>query len=123
MLGIGIDLLSVSRITQMPLMKQHRLAKRILSPSEFLEFTKSHQPSLFLATRFSCKESAYKALYPLYELSWKEVSISKQGKKPILEFHSSVYQSLGFQLNAHLSISHDLTIDSLTSIVYLVKKL
>jgi phosphopantetheinyl transferase (holo-ACP synthase) len=73
-------------------------------------------------SRWTTKEAAYKALYPVHRAGWKELSLlkgeSSQPKKPVLLFHPSSAPSSGstsdsdhYQLHPHISllvsISHD----------------
>jgi holo-[acyl-carrier protein] synthase len=78
-LGVGVDLLSLSRIKN--LAERGRFHRLILSDKELLLFDKveSKDRLSFLATRWASKESIYKAFYPTIRLGWKDLSILKQG--------------------------------------------
>jgi holo-[acyl-carrier protein] synthase len=54
------------------------------------------------------KEALYKAVYPAFKPTWKDVSIvkAKEGLKPTLVFEEAG-QLGGKRLNAHMSVSHD----------------
>ncbi|KAA1083781.1 hypothetical protein PGT21_006636 [Puccinia graminis f. sp. tritici] len=148
-LGLGIDILDRSRLARLLVKKARpsqqqpqrsirtRLAERILSGRErdsvewqaVLEkdaasgsdgATPSTELVSYLANRWTAKEAAYKALYPGYQPSWKELSLLKgvasQPKKPVLLFHPSSSPSSGsrsdpYQLHPHItllvSIAHD----------------
>ncbi|KAH9468533.1 hypothetical protein MJO29_004942 [Puccinia striiformis f. sp. tritici] len=128
-IGIGIDLLDRRRLSRI-LMKSEktraRLTQRILSGQEQMssEWTAlaevdSDSTALvsFLANRWTAKEAAYKALYPLHTPTWKQLSLIKHSKKPCLRFHPSDADvdadADSDQLNQHphisllVSISHD----------------
>ena len=61
-LGIGIDLLNVSRIGALSLKFQDKFAFKILSEDEFKEYNKSKYKIEFLSKRFCVKEAFSKAL-------------------------------------------------------------
>ncbi|KAH9457792.1 hypothetical protein Pst134EB_010105 [Puccinia striiformis f. sp. tritici] len=126
-IGIGIDLLDRRRLSRI-LMKSEktraRLTRRILSGREqtcsewtALAEVDSDSTALvsFLANRWTAKEAAYKALYPLHTPTWKQLSLLKHSKKPCLLFHPSdaSVDTNSDQLNQHphisllVSISHD----------------
>lgn len=60
--GIGTDIIKIERIEAIVLRSGNRLARRILSPAEWLKYQKHNQPVRFLAKRFAVKEAASKAL-------------------------------------------------------------
>lgn len=123
-----------------------RLAKRILCESEWNEYQQLvHQRSIatvesvqlerYIANRWCAKEAAYKALYPKYVVSWKDLCVLKPGsaahsdgavdssfdltslekegfrsKKPVLSFSDewrSRHPDISSIPKLHLSISHD----------------
>jgi holo-[acyl-carrier protein] synthase len=58
----------------------------------------------FLAVRWAVKEAAYKALFPSYKPTWKELTAVKEpsgGGKPELRFGK--FESV----RLHVSVSHD----------------
>ncbi|PKC66991.1 hypothetical protein RhiirA1_535203 [Rhizophagus irregularis] len=135
-LGIGIDIIHLSRIkallTRKPTSLLH-FSKRILSDGELKEFNiflsnqkknlisannlsqnNSKQDKIminnniikYLAVRWTLKEAAYKALFPHYRLTWKDISISKIKEKPYLMIHN-VSQKGNNNIKVHSSVSHD----------------
>ncbi|AKA38003.1 holo-ACP synthase [Yersinia ruckeri] len=60
-LGLGTDIVEISRIEAVVNRSGELLAKRILSPSEWQQYQKHQQPVRFLAKRFAVKEAAAKA--------------------------------------------------------------
>ncbi|SPO32103.1 related to phospholipase A2, cytosolic [Ustilago trichophora] len=120
-----------------------KLAKRILSSSERREYELIAQSlsvadgltqlQSYLANRWSAKEAAYKALYPKYVVSWKDLCVHKPGsvsnigpiggvdlsrleaqgfriKKPELAFSDewrSKHPGVDKLPKLHLSLSHD----------------
>lgn len=61
-LGLGSDIVEIARIEEAISRSGDRLAKRILSPSEWEQYQAHHQPARFLAKRFAVKEAAAKAM-------------------------------------------------------------
>ncbi|BDH44881.1 holo-[acyl-carrier-protein] synthase [Salmonella enterica subsp. enterica serovar Choleraesuis] len=61
-LGLGTDIVEIDRIESVVTRSGDRLAQRILSPNEWLQYQQHHQQVRFLAKRFAVKEAASKAL-------------------------------------------------------------
>ncbi len=101
-LGIGIDLLSVSRFDEMVKRRGvEPVARRILSLQESMHLKMEEDQVAFLRNRFSIKEALFKACSIYTPLQWKEVTILKENNRPmaILENHK--------ELCAKISLSHD----------------
>lgn len=60
--GIGVDLVTVSRILKVHERHGERFARRILAESEFDAYRQTRYPERLLAKRFAAKEAAVKAL-------------------------------------------------------------
>lgn len=60
--GIGTDIIEISRITNMAEGTRHRLAKRVLTAEEYQHYEQSTHPDRFLAKRWAGKEAVSKAL-------------------------------------------------------------
>ncbi|KAG1453609.1 hypothetical protein G6F55_008049 [Rhizopus delemar] len=108
-LGIGVDILHLPRLSSLVIRRgREKLAKRILSKKELIEFnnlTFQHEQSMmYLATRWCIKEAVYKALYPAHRLEWKQVTVIKEAGKPVLLIENS--QLYGIH-QTHVSVSHD----------------
>ncbi|MCW5196492.1 holo-ACP synthase [Buchnera aphidicola (Pemphigus obesinymphae)] len=61
-IGIGIDIIKISRIEKIINRLNSKLAKRILSKKEFCQYLIIKNKINFLAKRFAAKEAAAKAL-------------------------------------------------------------
>ncbi|MFC3396445.1 holo-ACP synthase [Brenneria rubrifaciens] len=61
-LGLGTDIVEVVRIQAVIERSGERLARRILTDAEWLQYQQHQQPARFLAKRFAAKEAAAKAL-------------------------------------------------------------
>ena len=60
--GIGTDIIEISRIEKMALNVRDRLALRVLTPMEYEKYQSLKNPALYLAKRWAGKEAASKAL-------------------------------------------------------------
>ena len=60
--GIGTDIVEVSRIAEMKDAAKQRLAMRVLTVAEFDRYQAHPQPDSFLAKRWAAKEAAAKSL-------------------------------------------------------------
>ncbi len=61
-IGIGVDMVTISRVTRIQQRFGDRFARRILHTIELEEYRTQKQPDRFLAKRFATKEAAVKAL-------------------------------------------------------------
>ena len=93
-MGIGVDLAFIPRFEG-----KDALARKILSPSELLQYKHHPCPSQFLAGRFAAKEAFIKAYntLPYPDLSTIEVTLKEHGQ-PFILFQGKIY---------NLSIAHD----------------
>ncbi|KAI0921488.1 hypothetical protein AcW1_004553 [Taiwanofungus camphoratus] len=115
-IGIGVDVVYLPRIVSFIKRRTaRRLASRILSNDELAAWDSipprdDLRRTRFLAVRWSVKEAAYKALYPLARPTWKELTFhglqhGANGRKPTLEFRPT---SPGLAVGTvHVSVSHD----------------
>lgn len=60
--GVGVDLVTVSRIQKVHERHGERFARRILGDSELVTYRETKYPERILAKRFAAKEAAVKAL-------------------------------------------------------------
>ncbi|RHZ75311.1 hypothetical protein Glove_216g110 [Diversispora epigaea] len=123
-LGIGVDIIHLPRIysliTRNFPRQFKRFVTRILDSDEIKEFYSifpinnegdnmiidnyNHPVVQYLAVRWSIKEAAYKALYPNYKATWKDLSVKKFEEKPHLFIHKNVELK---NIITHSSVSHD----------------
>lgn len=61
-LGMGIDIVEMSRVAKLFEKYPQKFPERILTDSELIELKQQSEPVLFLAKRFAAKEAASKAL-------------------------------------------------------------
>lgn len=60
--GLGTDIVEIARISEQQARLGDKLAKRVLTPTEFAVYQTSNQAARYLAKRFAAKEAAAKAL-------------------------------------------------------------
>ncbi|CAG8733939.1 20430_t:CDS:2 [Cetraspora pellucida] len=125
-LGIGIDIIHLPRLKALLFrtpFSLKRFTSRILTSEETKEFhytfssilnTRDNHPTIehnivsYLAVRWSLKEATYKALYPHYSVTWKDVSIKKTKGKPYITINTP--ENIGNNIiisKTHASVSHD----------------
>lgn len=111
-IGIGVDIADIRRFEKLLERFGNRLAKRILSNSELVEFEQSKNPAAFLAKRFAVKEATVKALGTGFGegLHARQISLShNQRGAPFLELSdkaAQVWGHLGCN-QSHVSLSDE----------------
>ena len=110
--GIGIDLVDVSRIERLLDDYGDQFARRILAEAERTAFAASARPAWFLANRFAAKEALSKALGTglRYPVTLHAVSVSSDSLgKPAFDFHGSLPDYLASRgvVRHHLSLTHE----------------
>ncbi|KIY51671.1 4'-phosphopantetheinyl transferase [Fistulina hepatica ATCC 64428] len=117
-IGIGVDVLHIPRLAAVYSRHSHRFPSRILSKHELSVFERLpvdvQQRLRFLGVRWAVKEAAYKALYPMFHATWKDLTYSSlqvDGIKPALSFvpgkNCDISVSRSNDLLLHVSASHD----------------
>jgi holo-[acyl-carrier protein] synthase len=110
--GIGIDIVDVSRIDRLLREYGEQFARRVLAEAERSAFAASSRPVAFLANRFAAKEALSKALGTglRYPVTLHAISVSSDGVgKPVFGFHGPLPDYLASRGVArhHLSLSHE----------------
>ncbi|GAB4289385.1 MAG: holo-ACP synthase [Methylophaga sp.] len=91
-IGIGTDLVHIPRMQGLLDRHGDRIARRILSDTEFKEFKLQLKPAAFLAKRFAAKEAVAKALGTGFRdgLSLRHIVVSNNALgKPELSFEAA----------------------------------
>jgi holo-[acyl-carrier protein] synthase len=110
--GIGIDIVDVSRIERLLGKYGDQFAGRILAGPEHAGFAISSRQPWFLANRFAAKEALSKALGTglRYPVTLHAISVSKDDLgRPALAFHGPLPDYLASRgvTRHHLSLSHE----------------
>jgi len=110
--GVGIDIVDVSRIERLLREYGDQFARRVLATTEQPDFAVSSRPVWFLANRFAAKEALSKALGTglRYPVTLHAISVSSDSVgKPAFGFHGPLPDYLAGRGVArhHLSLSHE----------------
>ena len=91
-LGIGIDIIEVARISASYERFGERFLNRILLPNEIAYCLSYRQPAPFLAARFAAKEAISKAFGTGIgaQLGWRDMEVGrKQSGEPFVILHEA----------------------------------
>ncbi|MBD3268137.1 holo-[acyl-carrier-protein] synthase [bacterium] len=111
-IGIGLDVTSISRIGKSIERYGDRFINRVFHPSEIAFARKRRNDTEFLAACFAVKEAALKALsdFPGRGIDWADIYITHAPTgRPILHFEGKaklLFDEKGAQ-HAHVTITHD----------------
>ena len=112
-LGLGIDLVDVSRVRRLLDRYGDRALARLLTPGEREYCTTRAVPSVHIAARLAAKEAAFKALAgesDARRIWWTELEVRREGDgRPTLHFHgkaSARAERLGVR-SSLLSLTHE----------------
>lgn len=93
--GIGTDILEIQRLASMPAASLHKLAKRVLTETEYQIYESAKFPIPFLAKRWAGKEALAKALGTgiAQGVSFQDITIENQPSgKPELTLRDKALQ-------------------------------
>ena len=93
--GIGVDIAETERFEKIWARFDGRIAQRILTQNELIEFERRNKPASYLATRFAAKEAAAKALGTGFGcgVGYKSIEINNdKNGKPSLRFLNTALQ-------------------------------
>jgi len=110
--GIGIDIVDISRIERLLQTYGDQFARRVLAATEHPAFAASARPVWFLANRFAAKEAFSKALGTglRYPVTLHAISVTNDSAgKPEFGFHGPLPAYLASRGVArhHLGLSHE----------------
>jgi holo-[acyl-carrier protein] synthase len=90
-IGIGVDLVSVERISRIHVKYRDRFLNRIFTPAEKTEFYKRGAQPASLAARFAAKEAALKAIgCGIGPAALNEVEVvARPGRQPFIRLHGA----------------------------------
>jgi holo-[acyl-carrier protein] synthase len=110
-LGTGIDIIEVSRVTAAYERHGERFVNRILRPAEIAYALSHKKPGPFLAARFAAKEAVSKAFGTGIgaQLGWQDIEVCrKETGEPYVVLHDGgarLLEARGARV-VHLSLSH-----------------
>lgn len=111
-IGLGIDIVEISRIKRNLCIFKEKFAKRILTHIEWLEFLVHKSPEYFLAKRFAAKEAASKAFGTGFQdgitFNQFEIYKNKYGKPSLRFFSKAKEMKNSLQVKkVHISIADE----------------
>lgn len=105
-LALGADLVEIDRVRRLLARHGEHALKRLFAEEEVAYALRHQDPAPSLAARLAAKE-AFQKCWP-ESLSWKEVWVGMEGRRPVLRFAPQVEARMRQQgLFAHLSLSHE----------------
>ena len=114
--GVGTDLVEISRIEAACARHGDRFAQRILGPQEWQRYEHRRRHSerrglAFLATRFAAKEAISKALGlgMRMPMTWRSAEvINEAGGKPVVLVHGALQEFIAARrLRLHVSVTDE----------------
>jgi len=111
-IGTGIDIVELSRISKAYDKWGARLAEKLLTPGEVEILLARKDSAAYLASRFAAKEAFLKALGTGYSrgIGWHDIEVSRiAGQRPLLRIGGKakeIMSNIG-ATRAHLSMSHE----------------
>lgn len=110
-IGIGIDIVDISRINSLAQKYGRRFLERVFSLDEITYCMKRYDSATCLAGRFAVKEAAFKALSAgrASGVPFKDITINMRDGTPQLTLTGKAHE-LSHRLGVvkhHVSISHD----------------
>ncbi|GAB5603488.1 4'-phosphopantetheinyl transferase superfamily protein [Thermus sp. FJN-A] len=104
--ALGTDLVEIARVRGLLLRHGEKALKRLFTQEELAYALRHRDPAPSLAARLAAKE-AFQKCWP-ESLSWKEVWVEMEGRRPALRFAPRIGARMGEEgLFAHLSLSHE----------------
>jgi len=110
-IGMGIDLVDVSRIESIIFRWHERFLKRVFTDTEIKYCNNKKNPAQRFATRFAAKEAFIKALYPRHQegVRFQDIEIDQEAGRPIINLYGKVKDAAkqsGVN-KIHVMLSHD----------------
>lgn len=110
-IGMGVDIVDVSRIEAIIFRWHERFLKRIFTDTEIRYCNNKKNPAQRFATRFAAKEAFIKALYPKYQegVRFQDIEIDQDAGRPVINLYGRVQQAAdecGVK-KIHVMLSHD----------------
>jgi holo-[acyl-carrier protein] synthase len=107
-IGVGVDIVPISRIAAMIERWGDRFAGRVLTEAERVYCMGRASPAQHVAARFAAKEAVLKALGVPEGASWHDMAVDLEGGSPALRL-AGVVGAAAARLGvarSHVSLSH-----------------
>jgi len=110
-LGIGIDLVDVSRIERIIFRWHERFLRRIFTETEIRYCNNRKNPAQRFATRYAAKQALIKALFPKGEkgINYRDIEIDEKDRRPVVNLYENVKRAAEEKniKKIFLMLSHD----------------
>lgn len=94
--GLGLDIVDVERVTRMLEREGERVTSRLLTEREWAYCAGMHTPAQHVAARLAAKEAAFKALAGTEEargIGWREIEVvHDEHRRPCVVLHGRAAQ-------------------------------
>jgi len=111
-IGLGIDVVDITRAEAMLAAHRKRVLTRLLTSGELSYVLSMSHPPRHLAVRLAAKEAVYKALQSLPEargIGWREIEVRRtQHGRPEVDLHGLAAEVVARRpgLRVHVSLTH-----------------
>lgn len=109
-IGLGTDLVEIARIDRVHQRHGERFARRILTPTEYLQFSDRQYCVAYLAKRFAAKEAIVKALGTGFRglMQWQNIEVlADRLGKPVAHLLNGAAEQLEQQSTISITISDE----------------
>ncbi len=110
-IGIGVDLIDVTRFESIIYRWQQRFLRRVFTDKEISYCNTKKHPAQRFATRYAAKEAFIKALFPRGQkgIRLKDIEIDQRENRPIVNLNGKVKDLADKRKikEIHLMVSHD----------------
>ncbi len=110
--GIGFDLVQISRVEEMLVRKEQRALDRLFTKHEQEYALSRARPAMHLAARLAAKEAVFKALTGSDDaklIGWKEAEVRRGSEGPPVLHFTGRAEARALELGVarvHLTLSH-----------------
>ena len=110
-IGIGVDLIDVTRFESIIYRWQQRFLRRVFTDKEIRYCNTKKHPAQRFATRYAAKEAFIKALFPRGQkgIRLKDIEIDQRENRPVVNLNGRVKELADKRKikDVHLMVSHD----------------
>jgi len=110
-IGIGVDLVDVTRIESIIFRWKDRFLKRVFTDKEISHCNTKKNPAARFATRFAAKQAFIKSLFPRNQkgLRFRDIEIDQRNNRPVINLYGKAKElTAGHDIkNTHVMVSQD----------------
>jgi len=122
-IGLGIDLVDLSRVTRMLEDKGEHAMNRLFTPEERAYLATRPDPTGHAAARIAAKEAVYKAMQTLpgaRAIGWRDIEVTRDGEgRPAVRLHGLAERLAAEQggVRIQVSLTHSSTAAGAVAVV------